>query len=292
MNMKIKVNKTVPKLFLLLIISIFISGNLYAQEEGKDSNPVYSPWTTSVLIDNQTTVCPEKGSFELVINHRFGKIKEMKDLFGIYAPSNIRMGLQYGITENIMVGFGTEKDNKMQELYWKWNIFPQKESGMPVSIAYFGNVVLDARDQELFGSNYVFTDRMSYINQVIIGKKFSDKLSLQVAGGYAHFNSVDSVKNNGYFGISLGGRYKVYNEISLLAEWDQPLPTTTLDYQTDYIPKANYAFGVEFGTGTHAFQVFTAQYKNIITQKNLAFNLNDAMDGPGRIGFNIIVRFF
>ncbi len=57
-------------------------------------------------------------------------------------------------------------------------------------------------------------------------------------------------------------------------------------------PKPNYAFGLEFGTGTHAFQVFAAQYKNIISQKNIGYNLNDLTEGDFLIGFNITVRFY
>ena len=291
--MKTRLNKFTYKLALTLAFIIIVTGNIYSQD--KDKSPVYSPWQCSMLIDNQTTVSPEKGTKELLIHHRFGTISEISDLFGIYAPSNIRLGLNYGITDKLMVGLGTEKDNKMQELQWKYNIVPQTKSGsMPVAISYYGNVVLDARNKEVFGENYEFTHRLSYFNQLIIGRKFSDKLSFQVAGGYAHFNSVDSVKQNDYFGLSVGGRYKIYNEISLMAEYDLPIPLTSLiaNYQADYTPKPNYAFGIEFGTGTHAFQVFAAQYKNIISQKNIGYNLNDLTEGDFLIGFNITVRFY
>lgn len=288
-----KMKSSTYKIFITIILSILISGNIYSQEE-KDKSPVYSPWACSQLIDNQTVLTPEKGLMELIIHHRFGTISQISDLLGIYAPSNIRLGLNYGITDKIMLGFGTEKDNKMQELHWKYNVLPQTKSGsMPVAVTYYGNVVIDAGNEENFGENYKFTHRLSYFNQLIIGRKFSDKLSFQVAGGYAHFNSVDSLHHNDYLGISVGGRFKVYNEISIIAEYDQPIVVRTVyDHQTDYQPKPNIAAGLEFGTGTHAFQVFAAQFKNIISQKNLGYNLNDLSGGDWLLGFNITVRFY
>ena len=285
--------KNIRHLLIISVVSLLFSGTIFSQE--KDNSPVYSPWACSMLIDNQTTVTPEKGVTEMLIHHRFGKISQISDLLGIYAPSNIRLGVNYGITDKIMVGVGTEKDNKMQELQWKYNFLQQTKSGsMPVAVSYYGNVVIDARNEEVFGGNYGFSHRLSYFHQLIIGRKFTDAFSFQVAGGYAHFNSVDSTKHNDYLGISAGARIKVYNEISLMAEYDHSFPITDLieNHQADFTPKPNLALGVEFGTGTHAFQVFGAQYKNIINQKNLGYNLNDLTDGGWLLGFNITVRFY
>ena len=79
-----------------------------------------------------------------------------------------------------------------------------------------------------------------------------------------------------------------------MAEYDQSFPIAEIIrlHQQDYTPKPNLALGVEFGTGTHAFQIFGAQYKNIISQKNMGFNLNDFTNGGWLLGFNITVRFY
>jgi len=285
-------NTSIAKVFLLFTVFFSISGITFSQEE-KDKSPVYSPWACSQLIDNQTVVTPEKGLMEFVIHHRFGKISEISDLFGIYAPSNIRLGFNYGITNKLMLGIGTEKDNKMQDLNWKYSILQQTKSGsMPIALTYYGNAVIDARDKESFGEGYKFTHRLSYFHQLIVGRKFTDKLSVQLAGGYSHFNSVDSTNFNDYVGFSLGGRYKIYNEISFMAEYDHSFAITDLIMHYQNEPKPNYAFGFEFGTGTHAFQIFAAQYKNIINQKNMGYNFNDLSKGDWLLGFNITVRFY
>jgi hypothetical protein len=286
-------NKSIFKSILAFCFFVILSGTAFSQDE-KDNSPVYSPWACSYLIDNQTVVTPEKGLLEFVIHHRFGKISEISDLFGIYAPSNIRLGFNYGVTNKLMLAVGTEKDNKMQEFGWKYNILSQtKSNSVPVALSYYGNVNLDARDKEVFGENYKFTNRFCYFHQLIVGRKFTDKLSFQVAGGYSHFNAVDSINYNDYIGIHAGGRYKVHNDISILAEYDYAWGLTkgTIPYYK-VEPKPNYALGVEFGTGTHAFQLFAAQYKNIVNQKNMGYNQNALTDGHFLIGFNITVRFY
>ena len=105
-------NKIYQARIVLLSVAFLLMSNFgFAQEEDTDKLPVRSPWTTSMLIDNQTTIGPNAKAFDFTIHHRFGAIKEMSDLFGIYAASNIRLGINYGITEKISLGFGTEKYN-------------------------------------------------------------------------------------------------------------------------------------------------------------------------------------
>jgi len=76
---------------------------------------------------------------------------------------------------------------------------------------------------------------------------------------------------------------------SLLFEYDQLL--TKQDLADVDHPKPNLSLGWEINTGTHAFQVFAANYSNIINQHNLLYNSNDFADGEFLFGFNITVRF-
>ena len=291
MKNNIKIIKSKISFILIVCFAISISG--YAQDEISDSGkkPVRDPWASTLIIDNQTSIIPSSGLLELTIHHRFGQIKNISDLLGIYAPSNIRLGLNYSVTDWLMLGLGTEKNNKLQELFWKVKILSQNRSGsIPVDVAYYGNVGLDARDEEVFGVNYNFTNRLSYFNQLIVSRKFTPALSFQIASSFMHFNAVDSVMQNDYFGLSAGGRYKIVNEISLLVEYDQGFPLGTIPADQVW-PKPNFAFGVEFGTSTHCFQVIAASYDKIINQKNYAYNKNDFFDGKIFLGFNITVRF-
>jgi hypothetical protein len=275
-----------PKLVIILF-TVLVSGLAYSQDD-----PVYDPFGSTMLIDQQTNVIPYAGSKEILIHHRFGQIKELTDLFGIYAPSNIRMGINYAITENIMLGFGTEKNSKMQDFHAKWNVLNQTQSGsMPFSVTLYGNMGIDATNEEAFGINYKFTNRFSYFSQVILARKFNDRFSLLIAPGFAHFNAVDSTMLHDQVCLSIGGRVKVYNEISILFEYDDSFSTNTYrSYQEDSKPLPNVGLGLEINTGTHSFQVFAAPFDKITPQKNYVFNKNDFLDGGMRFGFNITVR--
>jgi predicted porin len=270
-------------------------------EEGK--LPVRYPWTTSMLIDNQTTETPNAQTFEFAIHHRFGKISGMSDLFGIYAASNIRLGVTYGITKKIAIGFGTEKDHKLQEFQGKYKIISQSRNGkIPLSLTYFGNIVIDGREKEFFGKDYKFPYRLSYFHQIIAGRKITSALSAEAAFSYSHFNLVTETVvdprdstigkwKNDYLGVMLGGRYNFYNNMSAIIEYCQPFSVNKVwDGQSEPLP--SLGLGLEIGTGTHAFQLFASNYRSIIAQENYSHNLNEMGDGDDGwfFGFNIVIR--
>ncbi len=285
------------KIFILLTLSFFLSP-LFAQEESQTqatSTPVRFTFGTSILIDNETVATPYKGGIELKIQHRFSLIENYHNLYGIYGSANTRLALNYGISDRLMVGFGTTKDYQLQDIQWKYLILQQTEDNkMPVSLSYFGNIVADLRTKDAFGPAASFKDihRFSYFTQFIVARKINDMFSVQVAPSFIYFNSVPRYSDTtGYknvnFGLSAGGRANLFGSHSLILEYDQLLSKQDLDVQ----PKPNLALGWEINTATHTFQVFVANYNQIINQRNLVFNTNDFSRGDYLVGFNITVRF-
>jgi hypothetical protein len=284
------------KVLLGLIFSALLAP-AFGQEDStavKSSDPVSSTFGTTVLIDNPTVMSVDKGRLQLQIQHRFGLINTIKDLYGVYASANSRISLSYGITEDLMVGFGTTKDYQLQDLYWKLAILHQTENNsMPVSLSYYGNVVLDARPDAAFGDpdKYRGIHRFSYFNELIIARKLSEKFSVQVAPSVVYYNAVpqysaDSTYKNVSLGISLGGRANLFGNHSLIVEYDQCLTD-----QPKVGTKPNLSIGWEINSPTHTFQIFAANYSGIVAQRNLVFNQNDFTKGQFLIGFNITVRF-
>ncbi|MFA6484150.1 MAG: DUF5777 family beta-barrel protein [Bacteroidales bacterium] len=278
-----------------VILLLAFSTQAFAQDEatGPDRRPVTEVFNSSLLIDQQTNTSPYKGGLELIIHHRFGTMdKGFADLAGIYASSNIRLGFNYGITERLSVGIGTERYNAFQDVYAKYLILQQKRTGMPISLSFLTQVGLDARNKEYLGKDSAFVNRFSYFNQVIISRKFNSKFSLQFAPSFIHFNAVDSTKRNDYIGISAGARYKVYNEMSIIATYDQGF---ALQGERSYMitPKPSFGLGLEIGSPTHCFMIFASNSYDIVPQKNFAFNKYSVLDGAKgiRVGFNLTVRF-
>jgi len=264
-----------------------------AAEKPKEQ-PVRSPYEAVMLVDFPTTKTPTAGAFEYYIHHRFGTFENgWSDLQGIYAPSNIRMGLNYGITRRVSIGFGTEKNHKMQEFNVAYRIFDQTRSNkMPVAIMYYGNMVVDARNKSVFGVNYEGSNRLSYFNQLIFSRKFSKSITLQTALSFSHFNSVDSLLEHDKIAWHFAGRVKLWSDNSFIFEYTQPLEPKNFAEHLELTnpPQAGLSLGLELGTSTHAFQVFVSNYQEIIPQQNVSFNQHDFWDGQILIGFNMTVR--
>jgi hypothetical protein len=228
-------------LFFLIGFSIFAQNDSVIPEQVKHK-PTISPWPTTTLIDKQTTTNPVKGHLELVIHHRFTAIDNgITDLFGFYGASNIRLGLNYGITDRLMIGIGSEKDKKMQEFSVKYNFLQQsKDNYIPVSMSLFANTCINSREEGYFGADYKFMDRMSYYSQLIVSRKWTTNFATQIGIGYAHINKVESTRvvtedsvsetiayypkyYNDALGFSISARYKIAGPFSIIAEFEQPL---------------------------------------------------------------------
>jgi hypothetical protein len=279
------------KIILALLFLVGTFSILKAQEDSKkEDKPVRSPYETAILIDFPTTLTPSKGSMQLLIHHRFGTIEDISDLYGIYAPSNIKMTLDYAVTDNIMVGIATEKNNKVQDLHWKWTVLNQTRSGrIPVSVSYYGMAGIDARNKDFFGENYTFQNRIMLFNELIVSRKFTPELTVQAAVSHAHFNAVNRDEKHDHVGIHLGGRYKIWNSNSFIFEYTYPFKIVPSEEINP--PKQGFSAGIEFGTSTHGFQVFASNYNGLNPVINVSRTQNDFFQGDILLGFNITIRF-
>jgi hypothetical protein len=279
-------------MFLLIIT---MQNKAIGQTILKSEDAVSGTFETGMLLETQTIETPFAKEFEFQIHHRFGLVENgFEDVFGLYAPSNIRLGLNYGITDDIMVGYGYTKDFKLQEFHGKWHFLEQTESNkIPVSIAFYGNIAIDSRKKAAFGSSYSFSDRISYFSQLIIAHKINDDFSVQIAPSFTHFNKTDTLMEHDEVAITFSGRAKITPSTAFIVEYDQPLHIAKFrEYnKLHFKTENNLSFGLEIGTSTHVFQVFATNYNKITPQKNVIQNTNDFTDGDFLLGFNILVRF-
>ena len=269
----------------ILLILLFLPFVTVAQDQ--DSTKVKekverSAFDSATLIDNPTNVLFNKNTLEIQMSHRFGLINGgTQDLAGFWAPSNIRIGASYAILDRLTIGFGTTKFDLLQDFNWKAAILRQTRSNsMPVSVSYYGNFTVDARKDNEF---YNIQDRYSFFNQIIIAKRFSPEVSLQLAPSISHYNKVTStMRANDLIAIAFGGRFKVSPQTALIVDYTQPVTTYSQDD-----PKPGLSVGMEFSTSGHSFQLFATNYNGIVPQKNIMFNTNDFFKGDFLIGFNI-----
>ena len=220
------------KILIFLSLSLSIT-SLFAQVDTLktvNSKPVRFTFGTVTLIDLNTTETPYKGGLQLEIQHRFSLIENYHNIFGIYGSANTRIALNYGITDRLMIGAGTTKENKLQDIQWKYLILRQTEDNkIPVSLSYYGNVVLDLSKEEVFGPSESFKQihRLSNFTQLIVARKLNNVFSLEVAPSLVYFNSVPQNVDStaGYknlnFGISAGARANVFGSHSIILEYEK-----------------------------------------------------------------------
>ncbi len=134
---------------------------------------------------------------EFEIHHRFATVNNgIEDFFGIWGASNIRLGLNYGILDKLMVGVGTTKDRKVQDFALKYALLQQTSSGStPVSLTFYGNMGISLMGKDNFGPSPDWREihRFSYMTQAIIARQFASKLSVQVAPTFIWLNAVEEV---------------------------------------------------------------------------------------------------
>jgi hypothetical protein len=267
---------------LSFILFLLLSANLFAQEadslaENKDK-PQRNAFRSAWLIDNVTGVLNPKKTLQFDIQHRFGVMNSgNNDLAGLWGPSNIRLAAAYSISNNLTIGFGTTKDYLLQDFNIKVGLIRQTCSGkIPLSLTFYGNTAIDARKSDFFAKS---SDRLSYFGQLLIMRRFSQSISLQVAPGFSHYNIVDPSQSNNLLAIAVGGKVNISDKTALLIDYNQPLG--------EFSNNPGLAIGIEMSTGLHAFQVFVGNYNRILPQANYFLNENKLSEKQFLIGFNI-----
>jgi hypothetical protein len=296
---------------ILLSISFFFASLAFilAQDAASDSTaPVptqkpleKAPFESGIFMDYQTVAMPPAKTLEFILQHRFGTIQnKWTDLWGIWGASNIRVGLNFTITKDFMIGLGTTKQFMVQDLQWKWTFLRQRKGGFPLTISYYGNLGLDARERANFGDNYKFVDRFSWFHEFMFARRFCKMFSMQLGLAYSHFNKVDTVSRNDVASISLLGRLKVSPQSSITLAFEQPIvlnydpafvvryPNKWMTVQSGTAPYQNVSLGWEISTSTHAFQIFIAAANGIVPQYVTAMNkTNNFWNGYILLGFNM-----
>jgi hypothetical protein len=277
-------------IYSFLIASISLSA--LAQE-------YVNPFKNKQLINAQTTVIPE--GFDFTIMHRFGKIglndEFYKQFLGFDLPANVRFSLSYKLSDRSYIGVGRTKVGKTVDIEGKYVFLKQTDNNsMPISVALYNNTGLntDAYRGEspvaFFGDSISpfenkFVHRLSYNTQLIIARKFNDRISLQLSPTLVYKNLVEGMEESHHtFVLPFSGRYQYSFGSAILFEYAHKLNNTSEDKLDN-----PFSIGFEFGTAGHVFQVFLSnsyyiRETNIYTEEPYNF-----YDRPNEfvLGFNI-----
>ena len=281
------------KFILALVISYFTSSSVFAQEDLlkqiEDNNPkkeyVDYSFKSSRVIMSHSMELLKPGTMDFRILHRFGNINQGGyQLFGL-DHATMRMGFDYGITKNLMLGVGRSTNKKEFDGFVKYRIIHQATGprSFPFSLAVIAGSTLQSLKWNDPTKNYVFSDRLGYYYQLIVGRKFSETISLQISPTLLHRNLVPSVSDpNELYAVGAGGRIKLSKRISL--NFDYYYRVGLPEFDETHNP---LSVGFDIETGGHVFQLHFTNAIGMNERIFLSETTNDWGNGDIQFGFNL-----
>lgn len=278
--------------FLLLLTF----GRVQAQDLldllGEDSTIVYTnaSFKTTRVINSHSLENTAHGVLDFKIGHRFGFVNQgPSEAFGL-DQATIRLGLDYGLTDRIMIGIGRSSYQKTVDGFVKYKLLRQCDQGChtPLTVALVASssmTTLEASKVPWFGEGTdYFTNRLAYSFQAIIGRKFNESFSFQIMPGVVHRNLVKLKDDpNDLMNVGFAGRYKLTKRLALNAEYFYVLPD-----QGDRTGFYNsLAVGFDIETGGHVFQLHFTNSTGMYERAFIAENEGDFFNGDIHFGFNI-----
>lgn len=294
------------KIFLLFLSFLAMYGIAVAQDstaaqEIETPKPKYTRATfnSTRIINMQSTEMIRKGGLQFLISHHFSYIwnkgagsENLGQFFGLNSGV-AHTYLSFDYTPKTWLNLGVAMAGSSKYEAWaKFKLLRQQTGvkNIPVSVALFslGNINTAKDPDHSFAGN-----KLAFMNQLLIARKFSDRLSLQLMPAWIHFNIVPYGINNSneVFSLGLAGKYKATSNLNLTLEYSRQLNMyenlitkngSILSYQPNLL-----SAGIEVNTGGHLFQFYVG---NTISSSNidqLARNTSSIKDGNLAFGFTI-----
>jgi len=235
------------------------------------------------------------------ISHRFGSINSgFIDNFLGLDEAKIRLGLEYSLTDKWLLGAGRSTIEKTYDFYSKYKVLAQSNK-MPITATLYGGMTTNTMPTGYTtSSGNVMSyqnnlQRQSYFGQLLIARKFSDKLSLQLMPTVLHNNKSESIYlDNNLLSMGFGGRYKLTNRLSVSAEYYKNIVNKE-DYEEGagipYPYQDSFSLGFDIETGGHVFQLHLTNSRGMTEKHFIGQTLGTWGAGDIFYGFNMARTF-
>ncbi|WP_338768795.1 DUF5777 family beta-barrel protein [Bernardetia sp. ABR2-2B] len=261
------------------------------EEESPTTDYVLGAYKSTRLINLHTTEKVAKGALEFRISHRFGTLDGGGyEFFGL-DQATIRLAFEYGISDRVMIGLGRNSFQKTYDGLFKADLLRQStgEKNMPISLTYVGTAAINTLKPPT-GQERTLANRLSYSNQLILSKKFSEGFSFLLAPSWVHRNLVPTENDaNDIYALGFGGRIKLTKRTSFNAEYIYRLPVENSPLFDSFYNSLSIGFDIE--TGGHVFQLHLTNSRSMIEKGFIAETRGDWLDGGIHFGFNLTREF-
>ncbi len=260
--------------------------------EAPKDEPVIATFKATRLINQQTIEVGGTRSLDFRIHHHFGPFNSgAYDFWGIDGGASIRLGLEYSYNGRLQFGLGRTSYEKQIDGFLKYRLLRQSKSGsMPISVTLFSGAYRNGVNGLKISGIDKFnnaSDRLSFVQQIIIARKIDDKLSIQITSTMVHYNLVENLAdNNDAFFLGIAGRYKISNRTAITYEYGAKL----LNYsESKYYD--SMGIGLDIETGGHVFQMFLTNSFGMTENQTFARTNSSWADRGFRLGFNVSRMF-
>ncbi len=289
------------KLLLALLVPIFAfaQNDLLSEIDTlKADKKVESAFKSLKIVNLESTKLAGKGDFYLVIAHRFDYVNNgFDDFFGI-DNANTQIKFVWGVKDGVTVHAARSGFEEAIDLAIKYRLLAQEKEGFPFTIVGFNSLAINAEMKKENFPKLQFENRLAYVTQLLISRKFSDKLSLEIAPSYFHENTLKDIlddnntilspnpQSNDQFAIGMGGRYKFAKRWSFNVDYAAHLNRTS---QSPY--KNPLSIGVDLETGGHVFQIHFTNSRAMHEAGYLGKTSGSWNKGEIAFGFNLVRVF-
>ncbi len=290
------------KTSLALLLFTF-SLNIFAQDDLMDqldkeakptTNYTVATFKGTRLMNGQTNETIAAKHMNMWIQHRFGRVNSGFDGFYGLDASRVRIGFDYGITDNLMIGIGRSSFQKTSDYFMKYKVLRQSSGAknMPFTVTLLGGGAINAMPtgyQTELGTTMKFNnnlERQSYFGQIILARKFTEGISFQITPTFLHNNKSESPDvANDVAAVGIGGRVKISKRISINGEYYAVI--RNYDDHNNYPYKNSLSFGVDIETGGHVFQLHFTNSQGMIEKQYITGTTGQWGKGDIHYGFNI-----
>lgn len=280
-------------ILLLFSITAYGQDDLLKEIDKETDEPEYSIATfkgTRIINGHSIETKPE-GTLEFIFAHRFGRINTgWYEMYGL-DQADVRLGLDYGITDDLSVSIGRNSYNKTLDGYLKYRLAKQHtgKGAFPLSITTLGGMAyqFEPRNNSDVSEDFENIDRLSYTGQFLIARKVSQNFSIQFMPSVVHKNAVtQSIEKNTQYLLGAGGRYKLTKSFAITGEYYYNFSSL------DESPYYNVVgIGCDIETGGHVFQLVFTNGNGLTERAFLTETRDDFFAGDIHFGFNVTRTF-
>jgi hypothetical protein len=272
--------------FLFLPLLTFAQDDLLAGLDSVPANqPVESAFKALKIVNLESTKLAAKKDFYFIVAHRFGSVKDgFEGFFGLdNAVTQIKF--LYGFTDWFTAAVG--RSEQAYDVSGKIRIAQQTTNGLPVTLVSFNSLAFNNMLKEHNFPNMTFENRMIYLTQLLVSRKFNERLSLELAPTFFHENFVEEDnQDNSQLAIGMGGRYKFAKRWSVNVDY-----AVHTNRASDSQFRNPLSVGVDLETGGHVFQMHFTNSQGIHEAGFLGQTRGDWADGNIFFGFNLVRVF-